>query len=189
MDYQAVLIGCSAGGVNALQIIFQSFLEDFPIPIIVVSHQNIHGKSFLADVLNYSSTLDVCECEEKTVPMANHIYTAPANYHLLIENNGSFSLNIDPKVSFCRPSIDVTFETAAEYYGQALLAVILTGANSDGSNGVRAVKAFGGTVIAQEPLTAEVATMPESAIQTGCVDYIYPLNDIAGKILELINKV
>jgi len=189
MAYQAVVIGCSAGGVSALQSIFQSISHNFPVPIIVVAHQIANSRSMLADVLNYTCAIEVIEAEEKVMPQANHIYTAPANYHLLIEHDGSFSLNVDPKVCFCRPAIDVTFETASEYYGKKLIAVLLTGANSDGSNGVRAVKQAGGIAIVQDPLSAEVATMPESAIRTGCVDYVLPTKDILGKLLKLIEQV
>lgn len=188
LSYQAVVIGCSAGGVSALKDIFSSITDSFPVPIIVIAHQIANSRSMLADVLNYTTAIEVTEAEEKIKPLDNHIYTAPANYHLLVESDGCFSLNIDPKVCFCRPAIDVTFETAAEYYGKKLIAVLLTGANSDGSNGVKAVKAAGGTVIVQDPDTAEMSTMPESAIRTGCADYILPTKDILGKLFKLIDQ-
>lgn len=186
-SYQAVLIGCSAGGVSALCKILQGIPKKFSLPIIIVSHQFPHSGSLLSSVLANSSQLEVKDAEEKVLPTAPFIYTAPPNYHLLIDDDGSFALNVDPKVCFSRPALDVTFETAAEFYKENLISIVLTGANSDGTQGAKIVKSFGGVVIVQSPETAEAKSMPESVISTGCADYIVPLEDISDKLLELIN--
>ena len=186
-SFLAVVIGCSAGGVSALCQILQDIPRDFPLPIIIVSHQFPHSGSLLSSVLDHNSPLTVLDAEEKILPKKHHAYTAPPNYHLLIDDDGTFALNIDPKVCFSRPSLDVTFETAAEYYRDNLVSVILTGANSDGTQGAKKVKQAGGLVIVQSPETAEARSMPESVIAEGCADYVVPLQDISAKLLELIN--
>jgi two-component system chemotaxis response regulator CheB len=106
---------------------------------------------------------------------------------LLIDDNGEFALNVDPKVCFSRPSIDVSFETAAEYYRENLISIILTGANSDGTQGAKMVKNNGGLVIVQTPESAEAKTMPNSVINAGYADHVLPLQDISAKLLELTN--
>lgn len=185
--YQAVIIGCSAGGVSALTQILPEIPKNFPLPIIVVSHQFPYSGSLLSNVLNNHCQLVVQDAEEKVLPSKGHIYTAPPNYHLLIDNKGFFELNIDPKVCFSRPSLDVTFETAAECYREHLICVVLTGANSDGTYGAQVIKSHRGVVIVQAPETADSKSMPESVIAAGCADYIIPLKNISGKLLALIN--
>jgi two-component system chemotaxis response regulator CheB len=113
---------------------------------------------------------------------------APANYHLLIEANNTFSLTIDPKVNFCRPAIDVLFETAAGVYRDKLIGVLLTGANSDGARGLQKIKQLGGVTIVEDPQTAEVSAMPMAAIEKFKVDYILPLEKIYAKLSELCHE-
>ena len=185
--FLAVIIGCSAGGVAALSQLFENISSDFPLPIIVVSHQLANSDGLLSNVLNYSSQIAVVDVKEKKFPHAQYIYIAPSNYHLLIEEDGSFALNVDPKVHFSRPAIDVSFESAAEFYGKGLIGIVLTGANSDGTEGTKTIKACGGKVIVQAPETAEVTTMPQSVVNAGCADYVLPIESIATKLLELIN--
>ena len=187
MHYQAVIIGCSAGGVSALSQILPVLPADFPLPIIVVSHQFPYHGGLLSKVLNEICQLTVQDAEEKIIPRSKNVYTASPNYHLLINENGQFELNIDPKVSFCRPSLDVTFETAAEFYQNNLISIVLTGANADGTQGAKVVKEYGGIVIVQSPETAESKSMPASVIAAGFADYIVPLEDISTKLLDLIN--
>jgi two-component system chemotaxis response regulator CheB len=185
--YQAVIIGSSKGGIKALCEILSGIPSDFPVPIIIVSHLCPDSTSELSSILSQSSHIIVDDAEEKVLPRAHHAYIAPPNYHLLIDDDGSFALNVDPKVSFSRPSIDVSFETAAEFYQENLISVILTGANSDGTQGTKMVKNNGGLVIVQSPETAEAKTMPESVIAAGYADYIVPLENISTKLLALIN--
>jgi len=186
-SYLAVIIGCSTGGVNALCTILSRIPKDFPLPIIIVSHLCPNTISLLSNVLDKNTELSVLDAEEKVIPKAHHVYTAPPNYHLLIDDNGEFALNVDPKVCFSRPSIDVSFETAAEYYRENLISIILTGANSDGTQGAKMVKNNGGLVIVQTPESAEAKTMPNSVINAGYADHVLPLQDISAKLLELTN--
>lgn len=187
-SYLAVIIGCSTGGVNALCKILSGIPKEFSLPIIIVSHLCPNAISLLSSVLDNNTELCVIDAEEKVLPKPHHVYTAPPNYHLLIDDNGKFALNVDPKVCFSRPSIDVSFETAAEYYRENLISIILTGANSDGTEGAKMVKNNGGLVIVQTPETAEAKTMPESVINAGYADHIIPLQDISAKLLELIGN-
>lgn len=123
------------------------------------------------------------EAEEKTIPQAGVVYIAPPNYHLLIEKNGEFTLSVDDKVNFSRPSIDVLFETAADTYGGELIGILLTGANQDGSRGIECVKENGGLTVAQDPKTAEIPIMPEKAIKTGKIDLILSIDEIVEFLL------
>jgi len=120
--------------------------------------------------------LKVKFADEKELILPGRVYIAPPNYHLMIEEDRTFSLSIDEPVNFARPSIDVLFETAAEVYGQGLIGVILTGANDDGSFGLKRIKDHGGLCIVQHPDTAEVEAMPRSAIATTDVDHILPID-------------
>ena len=128
--------------------------------------------------------MPVEEPEDKDPIIQGHIYIAPPDYHLLVEY-GSFSLSTEEPVIFARPSIDVLFESAAESYGEKAIGVILTGANSDGSHGVAAIKTHGGLVIVQDPVTAEAPAMPESAIKATQIDRILPLSEISPFLVKI----
>ena len=179
MDYEAIVIGTSAGGLNALQKILGPLPADFPLPILVVQHRLPAADDFLTFSLNESCALSVKEAEEKELIKPGFIYIAPANYHLLVEGDKTLSLTIDAKVCYARPSIDVLFETAAEAYLSALVGIILTGANNDGTAGLKKIKEKGGLTIAQDPATAESDVMPLSAIRENVVDKILSLAEIA----------
>ncbi len=183
--YKCVVIGTSAGGLNALSVILSAIPEDFPIPIAVVQHASPESRGFLPEFLNTRSPLSVKEADEKERLEGGNVYIAPPNYHLLIEENFTLSLTIDEKVNFARPSIDVLFETAAEAYRERLVGVLLTGANRDGAKGLKRITEMGGTAIVEDPATAEVPTMPAAGIREAKVDYVVPLEQIAAKLLEL----
>lgn len=138
----------------------------------------------LAEVLHHRSRLPVVEAEERHAPQPGVIHLAPAGYHLLIEADGCFGLSVDERVCFCRPAIDVLFETAAQYYRQRLIGVVLTGANEDGAAGLRAIRDRRGKAIVQQPQEAEAPTMPEAALRVAGADHIAVLQDIA----PLINR-
>ena len=121
--------------------------------------------------------------KEKIVPAM--IYIAPPNYHLLVEDDRTFSLSVDELVNFSRPSIDVLFESAADAYGKRLIGIILTGANSDGSNGLKKIKECGGMAIVQDPESSEADTMPRAAIKATKVDYVLPLEEIGTFLRKL----
>ncbi len=184
--FQAVVIGVSAGGFKALNVLLPMFPPDFPNPVIIVQHRRAVGAEFLVESLNGKCSLTVKEAEDKEKIQAGKVYIAPGGYHLLVEKQRLLSLSVDEPVCFSRPSIDVLFETAAHAFRTHLIGVILTGANSDGSEGVKNIKANMGLTIAQDPDTAEVKLMPSSAIATGCIDYILPLEDIAPFITGLL---
>ncbi|MFV8342983.1 chemotaxis protein CheB [Flavobacterium sp. XS2P39] len=179
MQYDAIVIGVSSGGLNALKIIFAALPVHFNIPIIIVQHLGAHSDSNWIKILNEKSHLDIKEADEKEKIEKGKIYFAPPNYHLLIEKDKTFSLTIDQRVSFARPSIDVLFETAAEAYTNKLIGVVLTGSNYDGTEGIKRIKQCGGLAIIQDPKTAESAYMPASAIKAIVPDYVLSLEDIA----------
>ena len=188
MGYQAVVIGASAGGLNALQRVLAPLPADFALPILVVQHRLPTSDDFLTFSLKESCQLAVKEADEKEPARPGRVYIAPANYHLLVERDKTLSLSIDAKVCYSRPSIDVLFETAAEAYRSGLIGIILTGASDDGTAGLKKIKEEGGLTIAQDPNTAEYAVMPLSAIREDIVDKIFPLSEIGAFLAQLVKK-
>lgn len=179
------MIGSSAGGLNALKTIFRGLSKRFNIPLIIVQHISPDAENYLIQILHDLRKLKVKEADEKERPVPGVAYLAPPNYHLLLEADRTFTLTIDERVNYARPSIDVLFETAAEAYKDKLIGIILTGANNDGSQGLKKIKDFGGLTIVQDPETAEVESMPRAAIQTAVVDHIIPLDEIAAFLNSL----
>lgn len=185
-QYEAVVIGVSAGGLKALRLLLGALPADFPAPVIIVQHRMATVDNYLVTYLDSCSPLKVREAEDKEPITAGRVYIAPADYHLLVEKDRTFSLSLDELVSFSRPSIDVLFETAADVYRQGLIGIILTGANADGSMGIQKIKAMGGVTIAQHPDSAEVKIMPLAAIATKAVDFILTLPDMPSFITNLL---
>jgi two-component system chemotaxis response regulator CheB len=188
MDYEAIVIGTSTGGLNALQEILAPLPADFNLPVLVVQHRLPAPEEFLTFALNESCQLTVKEAAEKEPIKPGFVYLAPANYHLLVEPDKTLSLSIDAKVCYSRPGIDVLFETAAEAYLSSLIGIILTGANNDGSAGLKKIKEKGGLTIAQDPTTAASGVMPLSAIQENIVDQIFSLAEISSFLIQLSGK-
>ena len=186
--FDIIAIAVSADGIKALNQIFSSLSADFPVPIVVVKHLAPNYRSFLASILSYHTSLKVKQAEdgEKIYPSA--IYIAPPDYHLLVKTEGILSLSQSAKVHFVRPSADILLQSVAESYKERAIAVVLTGGDRDGSQGVQAIKKMGGTVIVQDEATSTVFGMPAAAIKTGCVDYILPLDEIAATITNLVIK-
>ena len=184
MHYEAIVIGVSSGGLNALKIIFSALPSGFAIPIIVVQHIGPRSENSWIKLLNDSCIIPIKEADEKE-KVATGIYVAPANYHLLIEKDRTFSLTVDERVNFARPSIDVLFESAAETYKEKLIGIILTGANNDGTKGVKRIKECGGLVIVQNPATAESSYMPASAIAAVQPDHIMELDQIGQLLIKI----
>lgn len=177
--YKAVVIGSSAGGLNALKVLFGFLDERFTLPVIIVQHISPNAENYLIHILNEFNKLKVKEADEKEMPSPGMAYLAPPNYHLLIEPDCTFTLTIGERVNYARPSIDVLFETAAEAYKDELIGIILTGANSDGSKGLKKIRDFGGLTLAQDPETAEVDSMPRAAIQAGAAGHIMSIEEMA----------
>ena len=161
---QAVVIGASAGGVEALSAILPALPADYPLPVMVVIHLLPERRSVIADLFAQKCRLAVREAEDKEPVLPRTVYFAPPDYHLLVETDKRLSLSSEAPVLFSRPSIDVLFETAADAYDDALIGVVLTGANADGANGVRAIAGAGGTVLVQSPAVAMAQAMPLAAL-------------------------
>lgn len=186
--FQAVTIGVSTGGVHALQKLLGQLPADFSLPILVVQHIGPEAGSGLARLLDDRCALRVKEADEQDEIIPGTVYLAPPNYHLLVEQEGFLSLSADPHVSFARPSVDVLFESAAAVFGPALIGIVLTGANFDGSQGLRTIKQQGGTAIVQDPADAEAQQMPLSAMAATEVDYVVALDGMAALLRKLARR-
>ena len=187
MTPKFVAVGTSLGGLHALTALLAALPERFPVPMAVVQHRSVAPDGGgLAQLLQEHSKLAVVEAEDKMPIEPGHVYLAPADYHLLVEEPGAFALSTDAPVRSARPAIDVLFQTAAEAYGPALLGVLLTGASADGAEGLAAVKARGGRAIVEDPATAECRTMPAAALAATAVDYVLPLPKIGEYLVTLV---
>lgn len=167
-----VTIGGSAGSLDVILNVLSSFPTDSGAVVIVVVHRKNDADSILADLIAARTKIPVKDAEDKDQILPGHIYLAPPNYHLLIETNLHFSLDASEKIHFSRPSIDVTFESIAEMFGDKVIGILVSGANADGALGLKAIHQAGGLTIAQEPGTAEVDYMPKQAIAIGAADKI-----------------
>lgn len=163
-NHKAIIIGSSAGCLDALSRILPSLPADYPYPIMVVVHLPSDKDSLIAGLLNEKCELIVQEADDKIPLVGGHVYIAPPNYHLLVEDEEIISLSIEDEVLYSRPSIDVSFQSAADVFGSRLIGIILTGANNDGAMGLASVAAEGGITIVQDPQEAYVSTMPEFAL-------------------------
>jgi two-component system, chemotaxis family, protein-glutamate methylesterase/glutaminase len=182
--FEIVCIGASYGGLAALQIVLPELSSDFPLPVVVVQHRKKDADDGLCEYLRKRSRLPLVEPNDKEKVEPGHVYLAPRDYHLLIEKS-IFALSTESPVGFARPSIDVTFSSAADVYGDRAVGLILTGANADGANGLARIKALGGLALVQDPQSAESRAMPEAAIAATDVDRVLPLTEIASFLNEL----
>jgi two-component system, chemotaxis family, protein-glutamate methylesterase/glutaminase len=185
MRYAAVVIGVSAGGVEALKVLLPALPESFPLPVAIVQHRDPHSDGFLADYLDRMSRIAVREAEDKEPFCAGHAYLAPAGYHLLLESDRSLSLSVDPRVNYSCPSIDVLFESAADVFAASLIGIVLTGGNADGAQGLKAIKGRGGLTVVQDPQTALATAMPRAALEATPVDHVVALVEIAPLLLRM----
>jgi two-component system chemotaxis response regulator CheB len=159
----AVVIGTSAGGIEALGTLLPALPEGTPFPVVIVMHVPARETTPITSVFKSRCAIDVREARDKEPVSAGVAWFAPANYHLLIESERTFALSIDAPINYSRPSIDALFESAAPVYGRGLVAIVLTGANDDGAAGAAAIREAGGVVIVQDPSTAEMSFMPRAA--------------------------
>lgn len=187
-EFDAIVIGASAGGLFAMTSILKPLPATYPVPLIVVQHRAKDERSLLEEVLQQKCTIGIKQADEKEMIRPGFVYFAPPNYHLLVESNGTFSLSYDVPVNYSRPSIDVLFETAADVYKQRLLGIILTGANKDGAAGMKKIRKLGGTTIAQDPGTADYPEMPQSAIYTGAIQHILTPEAIGSFLLDFLKN-
>jgi two-component system chemotaxis response regulator CheB len=179
---KAFIIGGSAGSLEVLLKVLPNVRTDIPFPIIIVVHRKHGVDSLLPALLSTRTELKVKEVDEKEEIMAGTVYIAPTDYHLLIEQNETFSLDYSEKINYSRPAIDATFQTAAEVYKTKLACLLLSGSNSDGVNGLKYVKSWGGTTLIQDPDSAQVAYMPAQAQLNVAIDQVLAIEDMAGFI-------
>ncbi len=185
--WSVLLIASSAGGLQGLKTLLGGLRAELPVPVLVAQHLNRDGGTRIVPILARYTALTVKLAEEGEAPRAGTVYIAPPDQHLCIGADGMLFLTREDRINFARPAADPLFEAAADAYGKGIIACVLTGSDSDGARGVEAVKGHGGTVIVQDPETAEFHGMPRAAVRTGKVDYILPLAAIAPAITRLIH--
>jgi two-component system chemotaxis response regulator CheB len=179
-----VVFGNSWGGLSALSSVVAGLAGTFALPIVVVQHRSPDAPGFLAELLQTRTKLSVVEVDDKRPITAGHVYVAPPNYHLLLER-GFFSLTTDAPVRYSRPSIDVTFVSAADVFGRRTVGVVLTGANEDGALGLKRITDRGGYAIVQDPESAEGPMMPRAALRAVPTARVVPLERIASHLIGI----
>jgi two-component system, chemotaxis family, protein-glutamate methylesterase/glutaminase len=177
-DLDAVVVGTSAGGVEALCALLPMLPANCRVSFLIVIHIPRERPSLLPEVFATRCALPIREAEDKEPVQPGTIYFAPPNYHLLVDRGPALALSGDEPVYFSRPSIDVLFESAADIYAEHLMGVILTGSNQDGAEGLAAVGRAGGRTVVQQPESATMPVLPEAALQKGPVDAVYSLEQL-----------
>jgi len=180
-------MAASVGGLNALSVILRAMPADFPGAIAIVMHLSPDHKSLLAEILSCRTELTVKQAQPGDLLCQSCVFVAPPNHHLSVGRDGILALSSTTaeKIHYARPSAEPLFASVAEVYGKNAIAVVLTGGDGDGSTGVSIIKDHGGMVIAQDRPTSQDFSMPETSIETGDVDFILPLDEIASKLIEL----
>ncbi|SAK69238.1 chemotaxis-specific methylesterase [Caballeronia hypogeia] len=188
----AVVIGASAGGVEALNHLLPMLPKTFAPPVLIVVHVRQGQPSLLPGLFATRCELAIEEPFDKDEIAPGTVYFAPPGYHMLVEAEEgaapSIALSVDPPVRFSRPSVDVLFESAAHAYGERLLGIVLSGANDDGARGARAIHGAGGVCWAQEPATAQAAAMPLAAIRENAVHEVLTLDEMAMRLAQCIDR-
>ena len=180
-----VVVGASWGGLAALNCLLAGLPADFEVPVTIVQHRSRHADNLLVTLLQDVTPLQVVEIEDKEPLLPGSVYIAPANYHVLVED-GHLSLTTDPLVRFSRPSIDVTFFSAADTYLSFTIGVVLTGANDDGAKGLRHIVDRGGRAVVQDPATAASPVMPNAAQRAVPEADIVPLERLADHLVQMV---
>ena len=181
-----IVIGGSSGSLQVVLEILTRIPSSYPVAILLILHRGNSFESLLTDLLIIKSNLPVREVEEKEKIIAPHVYLAPADFHVLIEKNKTFSLDYSEKLNYSRPSIDVSFISAATVYGEKLTGILLSGANDDGAEGVKKIKEYGGHTIIQDPESASVNYMPRQAILKSRIDEVLNTEGIIRYLISLI---
>jgi two-component system chemotaxis response regulator CheB len=185
--FDIVALAASAGGLKAITQVLAALPADFPAALVVVQHLDPRHRSLMSEILGRRTALRVKEAAEGEQVAPGTAYIAPPNHHLLVNSGGKLSLSQTELVHFVRPSADLLFESVAAAYRERAIAVVLSGSGSDGSMGVKGIKKTGGTVIVQEPGSAEFRGMPDAAEKTGMADFVLPLPEIAPALATLVN--
>ena len=184
---RALVVGASAGGIEALGVILQEFPEEF-VPVVVVLHLSERSSAMgVGRCFSKNCKLIIEEAREREPLLPGHLYIAPSGYHLLIERDQRFSLSMEEKVNYSRPSIDVLFQSAADCYRDKLTAVLLSGANKDGVAGLKTVRDLGGMIVVQSPNTAGSPYMPQAAIDALQPESVWPVGEIGGRLVEVLS--
>ena len=181
--YDLVVMGTSTGGLHALTRLLSDLPASFPLPIAIVQHRSRDSDERLAALLSGASLIPVVEAEDKEPLRGPGVYLSPPDYHLLVEDDW-MALSTEEPVAYSRPSIDVLFESAAYSHGSSVIGVLLTGANQDGTRGLKEIKERGGYVIIQNPASAESAFMPKHAVKHLLPDRVLNLEQIAAELVS-----
>ena len=182
---ELIVIGGSAGSLQVIMELIKNLNENLKFPILIVVHRKAYSTSILPNLLQQFTKMKVEEIEDKTEILSNRIYIVPADYHLLFESKNTVSLDGSEKMNYSRPSIDVTFKSAAEMFGENLIGVLLSGANADGVEGLQYIKKNNGKVWIQDPETAEVDYMPRRATEEVDFDLLI----LPKKLADYINQL
>lgn len=185
MQDRLLVIGGSAGSLQVVLSILKGMGKDYPLPVLIVLHRNNIFGSSLEELLSSRTLLSIKEVEEKELLVPGKVYVCPADYHVLLEQDHTTSLDYSERVNYSRPSIDVTFRSAADVYGPGLIALLLSGGNADGSDGMAYVSEKGGMTLVEDPGTAEVPYMPQQVLLRMTVDRIASAGDLPFLIREL----
>jgi two-component system, chemotaxis family, protein-glutamate methylesterase/glutaminase len=183
--YKAVIIGGSAGSFQVVTKILNSLPKNFPLPVFLCLHRLKHVRSGFVEALSIKSSIPVIEPYDKEMIKSGKAYLAPSNYHMYIELGNKIALSTEEPVNHSRPSIDLSFVSAAHAYREGLVGIILSGANRDGALGLKKVKDFHGMAIVQDPADCQVRTMTEASIKITPVDYVYNTDQIINFLLRI----
>lgn len=186
INHPILLIGASTGGPNAVETIIKELTKDLNLTVLIVQHMPKGFTKTFAERLNKICELNVVEATDGVKILKNNAYIAPGGYHMILNQEGIISLNMEPPVWGVRPAVDNLFISAASVYKENIISVVLTGMGKDGARGSRKVKENKGITIAQDEKTSVIYGMPKVAFETGCIDYVLPLNEISKKIKSLI---
>lgn len=184
-QYKAVIIGGSAGSFQVITKILQSLPKNFRFPVLLSLHRLKHVRSGFVEALSLKSSIPIVEPNDKDQIKPGKAYLAPANYHMFIELGNRIALSTEEPVNHSRPSIDLSFITAAQVYRDKLVGIILSGANKDGAFGLKKVKDYGGLAIVQDPLECQVKTMTEASLKETNVDHIFKTDEIIRFLINL----
>lgn len=185
MAKKYVLIGGSAGSFQTILSLLEALPKNYPFPIFLILHRLKNVRSGFIEALSIKSKVNLLEPEDKNIIEEGNIYLAPANYHMYIEFDNTISLSIEEPVNHSRPSIDITFSSAANSLRDKTIAVLLSGANKDGAAGLKDISEAGGITVIQDPNDAQIQTMPQAALDMFKVDKIMSAEEIINYISKL----
>lgn len=184
-----LVIGGSAGSLSVVLQLLPCLKAEWDLAVLVVFHRRDDDDNTLVEILSHRTCYALKEVEDKEPILTRTVYIAPPDYHVLIEKEKSFSLDYSEKINYCRPSIDATFDSAADAFGESLVAMLLSGANADGVSGLDNVRQNGGLIVIQDPATAEVPYMPRAALDVMAADFILDPKDIGECLFKLYERI